>query len=160
MLTPGGHDVPSLGDVCVRASGKAEDAEPDDLDALVLCGATIWERGDAPDLSAPVRRFVAVGRPVAGICDATVALGRIALLDDRTHTGNHPGQLRDMVPDYRGAALYRNQPRAVRDRGVITASGAASVSFAREIQQAVGLGSSGLVDYLDMYGNEHRAAAG
>jgi hypothetical protein len=83
VLTPGGHDVTSPGGVCVRASGEAKDAEPDDLYALVLCGATIWKSGDAPDLSAPVRRFVAVG-----------------------------------------------------------------------------LGSSGLVDYLDMYGNEHRAAAG
>jgi hypothetical protein len=48
----------------------------------------------------------------------------------------------------------------VRDRGVITASGAAPVSFAREIFKAVGLGSSDLVDYLDMYGNEHLAATG
>jgi hypothetical protein len=91
---------------------------------------------------------VPAGKPVAGICDATVALGRIGLLDDRAHTGNHPGQLRDMVPDYRGAALHHHQPRAVRDRGVITASGAAPVSFAREILQAVGVGSSGMVDYL------------
>lgn len=41
VLTPGGHDVTSFGGVCVRAPGKAEDAEPDDLDALVLYGGTI-----------------------------------------------------------------------------------------------------------------------
>jgi len=62
------------------------------------------------------------------------------------------------VPAYRGAALYRDQPQAVRDRAVITASGAAPVSFAREILDAIGLGSTELFDYLAMYGDEHRKA--
>lgn len=84
----------------------------------------------------------------------------MGLLDTRAHTGNHPSELRDLVPDYRGAALYRDQPQAVRDGGVITASGAAPVSFAREILDAIGLGSPELFDYLDMYGNEHRKAGG
>ena len=158
VLTPGGADVTSLGGVSVRSAGAAEDALPDDFDVLVVCGGTIWQSGAAPDLSAPVGRFVAAGKPVAAICDATLEFARLGLLDDRPHTGNAPRQLPDLVPAYRGAAHYRNEPQAVQADGVITASGAAPVTFAREILNAIGLGSSELSDYLALYGDEHRPA--
>ena len=158
VLTPGGADVTSLGGISVTSAGKAEDARPEDFDVLVLCGGTIWQSAAPPDLSAPVGRFIAAGKPVAGICDATLALGRLGLLDTRAHTGNYASQLSDVVPAYRGAALYRDQPQAVRDSGVITASGAAPVTFAREILDAIGLGSPELFEYLGMYGEEHRRA--
>lgn len=160
VLTPGGKDVTSLGGVSIKSAGKAEDAAPADYDVLVLCGGTIWQSDDVPDLSAPVGRFIAAGKPVAGICDATLALGRLGLLDTRAHTGNYASQLRDVVPAYRGTPLYRNQPQAVSDQGVITASGAAPVSFAREVLEAIGLGSAELSDYLGMYGDEHRKVGG
>lgn len=160
ILTPGGKDVTSLGGVSIKSAGAAEDADPAGFDVLVLCGGTIWQSDDVPDLSAPVGRFIEAGKPVAGICDATLALGRLGLLDTRAHTGNYASQLKDVVPTYRGAALYRDQPQAVRDSGVITASGAAPVTFAREILDAIGLGSPELFDYLGMYGEEHRGAAG
>lgn len=158
VLTPGGADVASLGGVSVKSAGKAEDASPEDFDVLVLCGGTIWQSDAVPDLSAPVGRFVAAGKPVAAICDATLALGRLGLLDARAHTGNYPRQLPEVVPAYRGEAHYRDQPQAVRDRGIITASGAAPVTFAREILDAIGLGSAELSDYLALYGDEHRQA--
>lgn len=156
ILTPGGKDVTSLGGVAIKSAGAAEDASPAEFDVLVLSGGTIWQSDDVPDLSAPVGRFIDAGKPVAGICDATLALGRLGLLDTRAHTGNYASQLSDVVPAYRGAALYRDQPQAVRDSGVITASGAAPVTFAREILDAIGLGSPELFDYLGMYGDEHR----
>lgn len=160
VLTPGGADVTSLGGVSIRSAGKAEEAGPGDFDALVLCGGTIWQSDAAPDLSAPVGRFVAAGKPVAGICDATLALGRLGLLDERAHTGNYRSQLPDVVPAYRGQQHYRDQAEAVADRGIITASGCAPVSFAREILQAIGLGSDELTAYLRLYGDEHRQAQG
>ncbi|WLR96087.1 hypothetical protein [Shinella sumterensis] len=55
-------------------------------------GGTIRENNDAPDLSAPAGRVVAAGKRVADICDATLALRRVGLLDD--HTGNHPASTR------------------------------------------------------------------
>lgn len=54
-----------------------------------------------------------------------------------------------------GAALNRGKQQAVHDRGVITASGAAPVTFARKILYAIGLGSPELFEYLGMYGEEH-----
>jgi putative intracellular protease/amidase len=156
VLTPGGTDVTSLGGVTVRSAGAAEAVLPDDFDVLVLCGGTIWQSGAAPDLSAPIGRFVDACKPVAAICDATLELGRLGLLDSRVHTGNFSSQLKTTVPAYRGEAQYRDQPQAVRDRGIITASGAAPVSFAREILDAIGLGSPELSGYLAFYGDEHR----
>lgn len=156
VLTPGGKDVTSLGGVGVKSAGKVEDAAPADFDVLVVCGGTIWQSGTAPDLSAPVGRFVEAGKPVAAICDATLEFGRLGLLDERAHTGNYPEQLGKLVAGYRGAAHYRNQPQAVHGSAVITASGAAPVTFAREILEAIGLGSPELLDYLAMYGDEHR----
>ena len=159
VLTPGGADVTSLGGVRVLSAGSVEDASPADFDVLVVCGGTIWQSGAAPDLAGPVGRFVAAGKPVAAICDATLEFGRLGLLDERAHTGNYAGQIGAVVPGYRGAAHYRDQPQAVHDRAVITASGAAPVTFAREILGAIGLGSAELLDYLAMYGDEHRAKA-
>ena len=120
VLTPGGADVTSLGGLAVASAGWAEDARPEDFDVLVLCGGTIWQSAAPPDLSAPVGRFVDAGKPVAAICDATLEFARLGLLDARAHTGNYPGQLGKLVPAYRGAAHYRDQPRAVNDRGVIS----------------------------------------
>ncbi|UDF30359.1 UNVERIFIED_ORG: DJ-1/PfpI family protein [Roseateles sp. XES5] len=160
VLTPGGADVTSLGGVAIKSAGAAEAASPEDFDVLVLCGGTIWQSDAVPDLSAAAGRFLAAGKPVAGICDATLALGRMGLLDDRAHTGNYRSQLPEVVPAYRGQAHYRDQPQAVADRNVITASGAAPVTFAREILAAIGLGSPELLDYLRVYGDEHKAAQG
>lgn len=88
VLTPGGHDVTSAGGVSVRLSGKAVDADAARLGAPVLPRGTIRENNDAPDLPAPAGRVVAAGKPVAGIRDATLALRRVGLPDDRI--GNHP----------------------------------------------------------------------
>jgi hypothetical protein len=52
-------------------------------------------------------------------------------LNDRRHTSTVPGDL-DAAPGYSGAAHYVVDS-AVTDRGIITASGLASVDFAREV---------------------------
>ena len=48
------------------------------------------------------------------------------------HTSNGLAYLREQVPDYSEAATYIDAP-AVRDHGLITASGLSDVEFAREI---------------------------
>jgi putative intracellular protease/amidase len=70
--------------------------------------------------------------PIAAICGATLAVARAGLLDDHAHTSNEPAYLVDMVPEYAGAPRYVDA-LAVRDRGLITASGLGPVDFAREI---------------------------
>ncbi len=158
ILTPGGAAVTSLGGLVVRPDGAIEDVSPAAFDALVLCGGKIWQSEDTPDLAGPVGGFIAAGKPVAAICDATLALARLGLLDERAHTSNFAGMLQRCVPGYRGGAHYRDQPAAVCDDLVITASGAAPVTFAAVVLDAIGLGSAALNDYLALYGGEHAAA--
>ena len=108
-------------------------------------------------MSHAVRAVVALGRPVAAICAATLALAHAGLLDDRLHTSNGAGFIEKHVPEYQGQNMYRPL-KAVRDRGVITANGLAPFAFAAEIFRALvpgreedietyeGLYSRGLLD--------------
>jgi putative intracellular protease/amidase len=73
----------------------------------------------------------AAGTPIAAICGATLALAHAGLLNNRRHTSTIPGDL-NVVPGYSGAAHYVTAP-TVTDRGIITASGLASVDFARHV---------------------------
>ena len=70
--------------------------------------------------------------PIAAICGATVALGRMGVLNERRHTSNGLAYLLSHTREYTGNAHYTDAP-AVRDRNVITASGLCDVDFAREI---------------------------
>jgi hypothetical protein len=68
-------------------------------------------------------------------------MARARLLDDRRHTSNMLSYLTDNAPSYRGAVYY-DSSLAVRDRGVITASGLGAVEFAREIFAELGVFST------------------
>jgi putative intracellular protease/amidase len=72
------------------------------------------------------------GVPIAAICGATLAVARMGLVRGRRHTSNGLRYLRDNVPSYDDASAYVDAP-AVRDRGLITASGLGDVEFAREL---------------------------
>jgi hypothetical protein len=61
-----------------------------------------------------------------------VALARAGWLDDHAHTSNELAYLERLVPEYAGASRYV-AALAVRDRGLITASGVGPTEFAREI---------------------------
>ena len=56
----------------------------------------------------------------------------MGLLKGRRHTSNGLEFLRGQVPGYDQSANYVDTP-AVRDRGLITASGLGDIEFAREI---------------------------
>ena len=100
---------------------------------LLLPGGDLWE-GAYPraELDALLAGLCAAGVPIAAICGATLAVARAGLLDDRAHTSNEPAYLRRLAPEYAGAGHYVDA-LAVRDRGVITASGLGAAEFAREI---------------------------
>jgi putative intracellular protease/amidase len=139
----GGLDVVTLGftDAPVRSMGGLR-VVPDraiaglDIAAvrlLLLPGGDMWE-GTYPrgDLDPLLTELHAGGVPIAAICGATLALARAGLLNDRTHTSNEPAYLTSMATEYAGGGRYVDT-LAVRDRGVITASGLGPTEFAREI---------------------------
>jgi putative intracellular protease/amidase len=133
--------VTSMGGLRIVPDRTLAEVQGDEVLVLILPGGDLWERDDAyprADVEALLARVQAAGRPIAAICGATVALARAGFLDDRRHTSNGLDYLRETVPSYGGDALY-DPALAVRDRGLITASGLGAVDFAREIFAEVGV---------------------
>jgi putative intracellular protease/amidase len=125
--------VRSMGGLTVVPDRPLDEVTPDGVRLLLLPGGDLWE-GDYPRIALE-RALVAMrdaGVPVAAICGATIAAARSGLLDDRAHTSNDPDYLTSHAAEYRGARHYV-EALAVRDRGVITASGVGPIEFAREI---------------------------
>jgi putative intracellular protease/amidase len=130
-LTPA--PVESMGGIRVLPSTVVTDVDPADVAAFILPGGDRWESSPIePELEQLLNRLDGEGVPIAAICGATVAIARLGLLRGRRHTSNGLEYLRSNVPGYADAAQYVDTP-AVRDRGLITASGLGDVEFAREL---------------------------
>ena len=125
--------VESMGGLRVQPSRTVADVDPADVAAFILPGGDRWEKAPMePELEALLRRLDAAAIPIAAICAATVAITRAGLLRGRRHTSNGRVYLEQKVPGYDAGADYVDAP-AVRDRGLITASGLADVEFAAEL---------------------------
>ena len=126
--------VTSMGGLRVLPDRELADVAPADVRMFILPGGSLWEEERYPreELEALLRRLTLARVPIAAICAATMALARAGLLADRAHTSNLREYLPWHVPDYAGRSRYVEAP-AVRDRGLITASGYAHVEFARAI---------------------------
>jgi putative intracellular protease/amidase len=136
-----GDEVKTMGGLRVRPDRALADVRADEVRLLILPGGEAWEREDAyprEEVEALIGEVLSARRPVAAICGGTVAMARAGVLDDRRHTSNMPSYLRQNVPTYRGEEYY-DVSLAVRDRGVITASGLGAVEFAREIFAELGV---------------------
>jgi|SRR5205823_1425007 len=131
----GAGTITSMGGLRVQPDRALSDVRVEDVGVFILPGGDLWEREAAyprAQLDKLLARILESGRPVAAICAGTLALARAGLLDDRRHTSNSSSYLTELVPSYRGTAMYVPE-LAVRDQGVITASGLGAVDFAREI---------------------------
>ena len=125
--------VVSMGGLRVTPSRTVSEIEPNDVAAFILPGGDRWESKPMEvELQSALKRLDARKVPIAAICAATVAIARIGLLRGRQHTSNGLKYLQSQVPGYDEAQNYVEAP-AVRDRGLITASGLGDVEFAREL---------------------------
>jgi putative intracellular protease/amidase len=126
--------VVSMGGLRVTPDLELTAVQPPDVELLIIPGGDLWEGAGYPRaaLELLLSALVAAQTPVAAICAGTLALGRAHVLDDRRHTSNMRSYLPAHATEYAGGARYVEAP-AVRDQHVITASGLASVDFAREI---------------------------
>lgn len=131
--------VQSMGGVTVQPNRTLADVDPGDVALFLLPGGDRWEQQPLePELQEVLSRLDGRGVPIAAICAATTAIARAGLLRGRRHTSNGLEYLRRQVPAYADAASYVDAP-AVRDRGLITASGLADVEFAQEIMAELGV---------------------
>ena len=125
--------VLSMGGVTILPSKALASVDPSDVALLIMPGGDRWEQEPVePELAVFVRSLDERGVPIAAICAATTAVARIGLLRGRRHTSNGLAYLQKQVPAYRESEGYVDAP-AVRDRGLITATGLGDVEFAREI---------------------------
>ncbi|ODT79142.1 MAG: glutamine amidotransferase [Pelagibacterium sp. SCN 64-44] len=156
FATPGGEAVTSVGGLKVCPNMAVEEIDVAEVDAVIVSGGTIWQTPAAPDLGELLRATHAAGKSVGGICDGVIALARAGLLDDVRHTANGPESLPDT--GYAGGANFTGTPRAVLDRGIITAPGTAPVSFMGAVLESLGLRNGDLDFYLGLYAAEHQPA--
>jgi putative intracellular protease/amidase len=124
--------VTTMGGVRITPQIVLDELDADEAAMLVIPGGDRWEDVTEPNLLGTLEQLDTLRVPIAAICGATLAVARAGLLDSRRHTSNRRGYLEEHVSSYRGSQLYVDQP-ALTNAGVITASGHASVEFAREV---------------------------
>lgn len=110
---------------------------PDDYEALILIGGMSWRNEEAKKIAPLVKRCLADGKVLGGICDAAGFLGTVGALNDVRHTGNDLNELKLWSGD-----VYTNEKnflsrQVVRDKNVITANGTAALEFAKEVLLAL-----------------------
>ena len=131
--------VESMGGVLLLPSRTVAALEPDDIAVFIVPGGDRWEREPLqPELVGLLRSLDSRGVPIAAICAGTTALARAGVIRGRRHTSNGLAYLKKQVPEYQDEATYVAAP-AVRDRGLITASGLADVEFAAELMAELGV---------------------
>ena len=134
-----GEPVVSMGGLCVLPDFDLAELDPEAIRMLILPGGDRWETEPADAaLTALLRRLAASRTPIAAICAATACVARSGILHGRKHTSNGLAYLKAQVPDYAAEADYIDA-LAVRDHGLITASGLGALEFAREIFAELGV---------------------
>lgn len=137
-----GEPIISMGGLCVLPDIDLAELDPEEIRLLILPGGDRWEKNVEDDGLAKLLRHLTTSRtPIAAICGATLALARLGLLQGRKHTSNGLAFLKAQVPGYDAEADYVDA-LAVRDRGLITASGLGALEFAREIFAELGVFSN------------------
>ena len=125
--------VASMGGIRVLPSKSIGEVDPADVAVFILPGGDRWENQPVEkELQALLEKMDQQQVPIAAICGATTAVASMGLLMGRRHTSNGLPYLRAKVPGYSEAEQYVDEP-AVRDCGLITASGLGDVEFAREL---------------------------
>jgi putative intracellular protease/amidase len=153
--------ITSMGGIRVLPDLAITDLQIDMARLFLMPGGDAWLQDKPPEpLRNVLNRLEGRGIPIAAICAATTALARMGFFRNRRHTSNGKDFLNRHAPGYESAAHYVDQ-LAVRDRGVITASGLGAVEFAKEIFAELGIfGEADLRLYEDMYRHGREPSAG
>jgi len=111
---------------------------PEDCAGLVLVGGdNNWFSPEAEPLVPLVEKMIRENKLVAGICNASVFLGKHGFLNHVKHTSNTLEYLKNIAGEkYTGDAHYIKK-QAVRDGNIVTANGTAQLEFCREILYAL-----------------------
>lgn len=131
--------VQSMGGITVQPTRSVAEVNPADVAVFIVPGGDRWEQQPVEqELTELLQRLDRAAVPIAAICAATTVIARAGLIRGRQHTSNGLSYLQQHVPEYRDQGAYVDAP-AVRDRGLITASGLADVEFASVIMEELGV---------------------
>ena len=122
---------------------------PSEAAALILVGGTSWRTPAAEPVADIVRDYMARGRVVGAICDATRFLAVKGLLNAHKHTLNFPGDA-EGAPSYQNAEGFMWE-EAVRDSNLVTANGNAPYPFGREVLLALGTEEKEATKWYEFY---------
>jgi len=137
--------VKTAGGITIVPDLSIEQMELDETAALLLIGADTWMDHPQQKILDLASQLAEKGILVAAICGATLGLANMGLLDTRAHTSNAPFFLTGMAPNYKGAALYKEEA-AVSDGNIVTAGSAGSLLWARYILEYLELFSPETID--------------
>lgn len=124
-------------------------------DVVVVIGGMAWEGAEAPDIRNFLQASRSSGATIAGICGGTLALARAGLLNTIPHTSNSADFLQQNAVNYKGGLLYQSGSVAMVADRIITAPGAAPVSFTCAVFEAAGLSSEIISQFRSMLAAEH-----
>ncbi|HTJ47995.1 MAG TPA: DJ-1/PfpI family protein [Cyclobacteriaceae bacterium] len=105
---------------------------------LILPGGSMWEQQKNHMINCLVAHCLKCNIPVASICGSTVMLADMGLLNNVLHTSNDVDYLKFLSPTYEGCEFYRSY-QVVQDQNIITATGTASIEFARTIFETLNI---------------------
>lgn len=143
--------IRSMGGLKVVPDTTVEQVSHEEAALFMLPGGHLWEQGSSPPVIRLLQQCQARNVPVAAICAATLEVARAGLTKGVRHTSNALDYLKGTLPGYADEDYYVDAP-AVRDGGLITASGVASTEFAREVFRTLGSFSDDKIDaWFDLY---------
>lgn len=125
--------VKSIGGFNVIPDYTLDECMDKEFYGLVLIGGKSWRTEEAKQVAFIVNEAIKKKVTVAGICDASVYLGAMGLLNNIEHTSNTLEDLQDYAgKKYSGSKFYKKQ-QVVSSQTIITANGTASLEFAKEV---------------------------
>lgn len=131
--------VQSIGGFSVNPDYDTAQALAKDFAGLLLIGGNSWRTPEAQQVTPLVERALEKKALLGAICDASVYLGSLGLLNKTAHTSNQLEVLERYADNaYTGKSLYRHQ-QAVRCGNIVTANGTASLEFAKEVLLGLGV---------------------
>jgi len=129
--------VVSMGGFTVIPDYDISEALNRDFAGIILIGGKSWRTKEAQQVRELVDLAVQKKAVIGAICDATVYLGSLGVLNTIDHTSNQLQDLESFAGDrYSGASRYKIQ-QAVRSENIVTANGTANLEFAREVLLAL-----------------------
>jgi putative intracellular protease/amidase len=133
--------VTTMGGLRLAPAATLSEVDPAGTAVFIMPGGDMWQERSHPELISLLHRLAGASVPIAAICAATLEVARAGLTRDRRHTSNGLPYLKAMVPGYGDDEFYVDQ-LAVRDEGLITASGLGAIEFAREIMLQLSIESA------------------